>query len=83
MKKLISAGLILALLLLLVPVSAKAEDPPMLEDVVILYTNDIHNACQKEDGVLGFSSLAAYKKALEKEGVQYAYWIEDTLKLYL
>lgn len=36
--------------------------------IVILYTNDIHNACQKEDGVLGFSSLAAYKKALEKEG---------------
>ena len=22
-------------------------------------------------------------KALEKEGVQYAYWIEDTIKLYL
>lgn len=36
--------------------------------VVILYTNDIHNACQKEEGVLGFSSLVAYKKALEEEG---------------
>lgn len=36
--------------------------------VVILYTNDIHNACQKEEGVLGFSSLVAHKKALEEEG---------------
>ncbi len=31
------------------------------------------------DGVVAYKRL----KALEKEGVEYAYWIEDTLKLYM
>ena len=61
MKKLISAGLILALLLVLVPVSAKAEEPPMLEDVVILYTNDVHTYI---DGNLSYDVIARVKQAL-------------------
>lgn len=36
--------------------------------VVILYTNDMHNAVKKEEGVLGLASLVAQKKDLEEQG---------------
>lgn len=37
-------------------------------DVVVLYTNDIHNAYTKGDGGLGYASVAWYKKNLESQG---------------
>ncbi|MBE6879418.1 MAG: bifunctional metallophosphatase/5'-nucleotidase [Ruminococcaceae bacterium] len=68
MKKLIAVA-ISSLMMLTFAVSVYAEDIQIDDGgVVILYTNDIHNACQKEEGVLGFSSLAAYKKSLEEQG---------------
>lgn len=46
--------------------AAAAEE----NELVILYTNDVHNAYQRDDeqGRLGYAALAAYKKALEDEG---------------
>lgn len=39
-------------------------------DIIILYTNDIHCAVleDKENGVLGYSKVAGYKKELENQG---------------
>jgi 2',3'-cyclic-nucleotide 2'-phosphodiesterase (5'-nucleotidase family) len=43
-----------------------AEDK---EDIVILYTNDVHNAyVRDENGALGYAAVAGYKKKLESEG---------------
>lgn len=38
------------------------------EDVIVLYTNDVHNAYQKAEGCLGYASVAQYKKQLEALG---------------
>lgn len=40
------------------------------EDVIVLYTNDVHNAYQKAEGCLGYASVAQYKKQLEALGYQ-------------
>lgn len=37
-------------------------------EIVVLYTNDAHNAYLKDEGCLGYASIAAYKKQLESEG---------------
>lgn len=39
-------------------------------EIVVLYTNDAHNAYLKDEGCLGYASIAAYKKQLESEGYQ-------------
>ncbi|SET44207.1 choice-of-anchor I family protein [[Clostridium] polysaccharolyticum] len=40
------------------------------EDIIVLYTNDVHNAYQKAEGCLGYASVAQYKKQLESLGYQ-------------
>ncbi|NLZ45419.1 MAG: bifunctional metallophosphatase/5'-nucleotidase, partial [Clostridiales bacterium] len=40
------------------------------DDIVVLYTNDSHNAYEKSDKVLGYAAIAAYKKELEAQGKQ-------------
>lgn len=48
------------------------ETQPVLdgEELVILYTNDLHGGYLRDDrqGALGFPALAAYKKGLEQDG---------------
>lgn len=46
--------------------NGQAED----REAVILYTNDVHNAYQRndEEGRIGYAALAAYRDALEAEG---------------
>lgn len=39
-------------------------------DIIVLYTNDVHNAYQKAEGCLGYASVAQYKKQLESLGYQ-------------
>ncbi|MGN0610357.1 MAG: choice-of-anchor I family protein [Ruminiclostridium sp.] len=34
----------------------------------VLYTNDIHNAFEKADGVIGYAAASQYKKQLEAQG---------------
>ena len=68
MKKLLSIIVSSAMAFSLALPTFAEEIPANEGGVVILYTNDIHNACQKEEGILGFSSLVAHKKALEAEG---------------
>ena len=63
MRKLLSC--LLALALLLGGLAAYAEEPVAANDVVILYTNDVH--CAIDDSI-GYAGLAAYKKAFEKAG---------------
>lgn len=63
MRKLLSC--LLALALLLGGLAAYAEEPVAANDVVILYTNDVHCAI---DESIGYAGLAAYKKAFEKAG---------------
>ncbi len=38
------------------------------KDIVVLYTNDVHNGYVKDEDTLGYASLAAYKKQLEAAG---------------
>lgn len=48
-----------------------AGTEPMEEnELVILYTNDVHTACLRNDkeGEMGYAALAAYKAKLESEG---------------
>ena len=40
------------------------------DDIIVLYTNDVHNAYQKAEGCLGYASVAQYKKQLESLGYQ-------------
>ncbi|MBE5926180.1 MAG: bifunctional metallophosphatase/5'-nucleotidase [Lachnospiraceae bacterium] len=40
------------------------------KEIVVLYTNDAHNAYEKDEECLGYTSIAAYKKQLENEGCQ-------------
>lgn len=40
------------------------------DDIIVLYTNDVHNAYQKKEGCLGYASVAQYKKQLESLGYQ-------------
>lgn len=63
MKKLISAVLILVLLLAIVPVGARAEERILSEDIVILYTNDVHTYI---GGDLSYDVIAAVKQALRQ-----------------
>lgn len=37
-------------------------------DVVVLFTNDVHNAYEQSEGTIGYAALAAYKKQLEAAG---------------
>lgn len=39
-------------------------------DIIVLYTNDVHNAYQKSEECLGYASVAQYKKQLESLGYQ-------------
>lgn len=43
---------------------------PAQDDIVVLYTNDVHNAYVRSDsnGRIGYAGLAAYKKSLEDQG---------------
>ena len=53
--------------------SIKADsvaDVSKKNEIVVLYTNDVHNAYLKDEGCLGYASVAEYKKQLENEGYQ-------------
>lgn len=64
LKSLLSVLLAVMMLVTLVPaVMAEGEG-----DVVVLYTNDVHNAYVRADGVLGYPAVAQRKAELESEG---------------
>ena len=66
-KKLFSALLCVSMLLacvLFTPLTASAAENALSDDVVILYTNDIHTYI---DGTLSYDVLAALKNNLKKE----------------
>ena len=49
---------------------APEEEGETPKDIVILYTNDAHNAFEKTGSALGYASIAGYKKQLEAAGNQ-------------
>lgn len=63
MRKSIATLLTLSLGLVL-PVSAMAEEPAKSDDIVILYTNDVHTYI---DGPLSYDVIAALKEDLQTE----------------
>ena len=64
LKSLLSVLIAVMMLVTLVPaVMAEGEG-----DVVVLYTNDVHNAYVRADGVLGYPAVAQRKAELESEG---------------
>ena len=66
-KKLISTLLCASMLLacmLFTPLTAGASEKDLSDDVVILYTNDIHTYI---DGALSYDVIAALKNSLQKE----------------
>ena len=52
----------------LVMPAVASEEQNKEDGIVILYTNDMHNAVKKEEDVIGLASLVAQKKALEERG---------------
>ena len=62
-KRLLSIVVCLTMLLACVPLTASAESKALSNDVVILYTNDIHTYI---DGTLSYDVIAAVKKDLQK-----------------
>lgn len=52
----------------LVMPAVASEEQNKEDGIVILYTNDMHNAVKKEEDVIGLASLVAQKKALEEQG---------------
>lgn len=40
------------------------------DDIVVLYTNDVHNAYERSANCLGYASVAQYKKQLESLGYE-------------
>lgn len=79
LKSLEKVGKIYLVLIFVVMVSicitmnTKADEVSTVQakkEIVVLYTNDAHNAYLKDDGCLGYASVAAYKKQLESEGHQ-------------
>ena len=64
MKKIFSLVLILALLLSVMPVWANAENPAPSDDIVILYTNDVHTYI---DGTLSYDVIGAIKERLQQD----------------
>ena len=65
-KQLLSVLLVLAMVLSLVP-AVLATEADKSDDIVVLYTNDVHNAVDAGDptGSMGYANLAAYKKEME------------------
>lgn len=58
-------------LLLVTPLAGLASEPGETpQDIIILYTNDSHNAYEKDGSSLGYASIVSYKKQLEDAGKQ-------------
>ncbi|MBR3077344.1 MAG: 5'-nucleotidase C-terminal domain-containing protein [Oscillospiraceae bacterium] len=63
-KRLLALLLTLAMVLSLIPMTF-AEDAPKSDDVVVLFTNDIHCGVDQTDSSIGIAGLAKIKKELE------------------
>ena len=63
-KRLLALLLTLLMVLSLLPMSF-AEDAPKSDDVVVLFTNDIHCGVDQTDSSIGIAGLAKIKKELE------------------
>jgi len=64
LKRIFSFLLCLTLLLSCVPIMANAAEENLSDDIVILYTNDVHTYI---DGALSYDVIAAIKSQLKKE----------------
>ena len=67
MKKLISLLLALALVLSILPAAVAAPAEKGAEDIVILYTNDVHTYIDK---TLSYDNIADMKKSLQAENAE-------------
>lgn len=63
LRSVLSVVLAVIMLVTLVPAVMAEEN-----EVVVLYTNDVHNAYLRDDGVLGYAAVAQRKAELEAEG---------------
>ncbi len=67
MKKFKSLFLCAALIVSMFSLPAVQAQAAASDDIVILYTNDVHCAVDASDTSLGYATVAAYKKAMQAE----------------
>ncbi len=67
MKKLKSLFLCAALIISMLAVPSANARAAVSDDIVILYTNDVHCAVDASGTSLGYATVAAYKKAMQSE----------------
>ncbi len=60
-------ALLLAVMLMVSPLTAFAEEVTKTDDIVIIYTNDVHCKVDAADGNGGYSQIAALKKQMAEE----------------
>ena len=63
-KRIVALLLTLAMVLSLIPM-AVAEEPAKSDDLVVLYTNDVHCGVDQSDSSIGIAGLAKIKKDME------------------